>query len=246
MTTMIRRLLLSLLLALPLSLPAAVRAADPPEPLPLQIQRLQERLDAPGTGLLMRYSDGVDRLAETLDKGEIRRFPNFVREEILTPWRQIPSTRILEIALHPPGTLTPDDQQLIRANALRLRQIQLQLRKARRVLASIEKSAETSRRDAQEIARITQRYEQTLTELEREDPELAHGHRAWFNDEFQPSWQSLRARGERTASQAAVLLRWTEAPELHDMLGDLREVNQAMEQIGQHYQMSGLQTGHKP
>ncbi|MBN2172358.1 MAG: hypothetical protein JW819_13645 [Candidatus Krumholzibacteriota bacterium] len=227
-------LILALTLVAAMSAPAG--ADKDASQIERRLVRLEQSMAGEGAGELRRYGESVDQLAVILDKGEYLRFRRFVEEQIVARWRQVDAVFVMQLASAPPSDLAPQQVMALRDNEARVQRIHQSLRRARRLLARVEKlHAETGRRAAA-LQQMRQQYLRLLADLERLEPAAAVPHRDWLEGTFTPQWRALSARERIVGEKAERLLRWTEEPALKQMLRQLNRVTQALERIRRHYQ----------
>ncbi len=215
-------------------------AQDAREEISLQrrLQRLQERMGAPGTGLLARYRESVLRLENTVHKGEYRQFHRFVRDEIVAPWQEVNVDGILHLHSTPPAELDAVQSIMLRRNGLLVLKINNKLRRVRRLLTRVEKQHADMQRRAQELQQLGRRYGRLVTELETESPEAAASYHDWLEGSFRTRLEPLRDRDRIVGEKVERLLRWTEDPGLRRMLHRLRKVTLAIQDLRRHYDRS--------
>jgi len=203
-----------------------------------RLQRMQERIGAPGTGLLARYGQSLKRLENTLDRGEYQRFSQTVQKEIITPWLRVDVEGILDLVRQNQPELTSQQQFFVKQNGTELRRIHFQMRRVRRLLTRVEKEWQESRRWSMELRQLGRRYQRQLDELEKVAPERARIHRDWFDGEFAPRLDRLNERERQIGAKADQILSWTESPELKRMISRLREVTRALDGLNRQYDLS--------
>lgn len=228
------------LLLLALLLPAAVAAQDADAPLrdpdriAERLDRLQERLVQPGA-LLPRYERSLRQLEETLQKGEYRRFHEWLRQEVVEPWRQVEVEPILLLAHNPPGNLSASQRMMLRRNELKVRALNNRLRRARRLLTRVGQMNDERQRRLGELRQLRRRYLRHVLELEQVAPERAPAYRDWLDAVLAPRLERLAGRDRFVSEAAGRLQRWTEDPALRQLLERVRQVTTALQRLRRHY-----------
>ncbi len=210
--------------------PEGRTAETSPARLEAELAGLRDRLEGPG-GLLFRHAESLRLLAATLERGEYRRFYDWLRVEVIAPWREVQGQSIIQLADAPPGQLSPQQRQLLRHNAQLLRRVQTQLRHARRLHTRLGREEEALRRSGNALEQLERRCERRLDDYAAVDPEGAAPWRAWFQDGFRPRLQQQTERERLLGESLGRLRNWTEDPSLRDMLAQLRRVERAMEML---------------
>ncbi len=229
-----------------LILVTAMSARAAPEPLsPLhdpariaeRLGRLQERL-VTSAGMLPRYEHELHQLEDTLGKSEYRHFHEWLRREIVEPWRRVNHRAILQLAASPPDHVTSQQQMLLRRNWIEMRAINNKLRRARRLLTRLGKQNEERLRRFGELDQLRRRYVRLTVELERLDPERARNYRNWLETELQPRLEGLQARDHFVAEGVRRMERWTEDPALREMIRNIRRVTAALEHLRRRFNLN--------
>ncbi len=201
-----------------------------------RLDRLQERL-VTSTGMLPRYEHDVQQLEDTLRKNEYRQFHDWLRREIVEPWRQVNHVVILHLAASPPDQLSHAQQTVLRRNWLEMRAINNKLRRARRMLTRLGKQNEERLRRFGELDQLRRSYVRLTVELERLDPERARLYRNWLEADLQPRLESLQGRDRFVDEGVRQMERWTEDPALREMIHNIRRVTTALEQLRRRYHL---------
>jgi hypothetical protein len=217
---------------------AAAQAGADEAALERRLQRLQDRMGSPGSGLLAHYRASILRLENTLHKGEYRQFHAFVRDEVVKPWREVNKEAVLQLHSTPPPQLTSNQRAVIRRNATLVQKINNRLRRVRRLVTRVEKQHDDMRRQALELRKLRRQYGRMLVDLEKVSPESARIYRDWLESSFHPRLEPLRDRERAIREKVEQLLRWTEDPALHEMLKVLRDVNAALRDLRRLYAQS--------
>jgi len=234
---MLRRLNMPMLALLLVGLLPGLAAADEDaRQIERRLVRLEQRMSGEGVGELRRYGHSVEQLETILEKGEYLHFRRFVEERIVARWRLVDAMFVMQLASAPPSELAPQQVVTLRENELHVQRIHQSLRRARRLLARVEKLHSETRRRAAALEQMRRQHQRLLADLERLAPAAAAPHRDWLAGTFTPQWRTLRARDRVVGEKAERLLRWTEEPALRPMLRQLNRVTQALERIRRHYQ----------
>ncbi len=214
--------------------PLASAEADP-EALQYRLGQLEQRLIAPGTGLLPQARHSIVRLEDLMKRGEYRQFNKYVTNEIIGPWRQVDGPTVVQLADAPPQQLSGSQRVLLKRNRLLVKQINAKLRRLRRLLTRVEKLRDESHRRLVEVERARGQYERLLGDLERIDPPAAALRREWLDTQFRSRRDRLQDRRRLMTESLERLLHWSEDPTLRGMLRELSRVNRALEHLQKHY-----------
>ncbi|MBC8365948.1 hypothetical protein H8E52_00915 [bacterium] len=230
--------MISLKRILPLLLVLGLLTSLPADASPLEdrLESLEARLGSRGSGQLSQYEKGVRRLEDNLQKDEYLYLGRFIRNEILSPWREIENGFLMGLAQNPPSNLTGSQRQRLHWNTAKVKQVTQKLRRVRRLVTRASNLNTENQRRERELTRTLNQYERNLTLMQAEDPAAARLHSAWLDENFLPAFETLRARNDQLAQRFDRLADWNREGNMRTWLKQVGEVAEVVENLNRRYQ----------
>ena len=184
---------------------------------------------------MSQYEKGIRRLEDNLRKDEYLYLGRFVRNEILSPWRDIESGFLMALAQNPPSELSGQQRQRLRWNSVKVKQVTLKLRRVRRLVTRASNLNKENLRRERELTRTLNQYQRNLALLQTDNPAAARSHSAWLDESFLPAFESIRNRNEQMAQRFDRLANWSREGNMRVWLKQVGEVAEIVDNLNRRY-----------